>query len=170
MINRKLILITLIFIILSCVLIACGNSAQHADKDLAPMFELNDLDGQTVSLEKLAGQKVYIKYWASWCSICLAGLEDLNELATQDNDFEIITIVSPDYNGEMNQADFVTWFNELGYEHITVLLDPDGVWSRKFGVAAYPSSYYIDSASQLIKNILGHNPNDIIKSEMNKIN
>ena len=49
-------------------------------------------------MEDLAGEKVYVKYWASWCSICLAGLDELNTLAAQDNDFKVITIVSPDYN------------------------------------------------------------------------
>ena len=44
----------------------------------APDFEMMDLNGNTVKLSDFAGEKVYIKYWASWCPICLGGLEDIN--------------------------------------------------------------------------------------------
>ena len=79
------------------LLVACGNTNKTVT-NLAPMFDLNDLEGDQVALADLAGEKVYVKYWASWCSICLAGLDELNTLAAQDNDFKVITIVSPDYN------------------------------------------------------------------------
>ena len=42
---------------------------------LAPDFEMEDLKGNTVNLSDFAGEKVYLKYWASRCPICLGGLE-----------------------------------------------------------------------------------------------
>ncbi|GAA0791031.1 hypothetical protein GCM10008910_01570 [Faecalicatena orotica] len=35
------------------------------DGALAPDFEMMDLDGNTVKLSDFAGEKVYLKYWAS---------------------------------------------------------------------------------------------------------
>lgn len=166
MINRKTPVLLFILLLLSTALFACGNKD---NSDLAPMFELSDLDGENVSLESLSGEKVYLKYWASWCSICLAGLEELDQLSAEKLDFKVITIVSPEYKGEMNQNDFKEWFKDLGYKNIKVLIDTDGVWSQKFGVLAYPDSYYIGSDGSFVKHILGHNPNDIIKSEMAQI-
>ena len=113
------------------LLIACGNTNKTVT-NLAPMFDLTDLEGNRVALEDLSGEKVYVKYWASWCSICLAGLDELNTLAAQDNDFKVITIVSPDYNGEKSTAKFTKWFEKLSADNLTVLLDEDGVWSKKF--------------------------------------
>lgn len=156
--------------ILFITLTSCSNSSNTTNKDLAPMFELNNLNGDQIALEELAGEKVYLKYWASWCSACLSGLEELDQLSAGDNDFEVLTIVSPDYNGEMNASEFSHWFKTLDYENITVLLDEDGVWSKQYQVPAYPASYYIDSGGELIKEILGHNPNDTIKNEIAKIN
>ena len=143
------------------LLVACGNTNKTVT-NLAPMFDLNDLEGDQVALADLAGEKVYVKYWASWCSICLAGLDELNTLAAQDNDFKVITIVSPDYNGEKSTAKFVKWFEKLSADNLTVLLDEDGVWSKKFRVLAYPTSYFIGSDGMLVKTTVGHVPNDQI--------
>jgi thiol-disulfide isomerase/thioredoxin len=90
----------LLFSLIFIVLIAgCGTS--YGDDviminvdNLAPEFVLEDLDGNTVTL-KDPGQKVYVKYWASWCSICLAGLEELDSLAANETDFRVISIVNP---------------------------------------------------------------------------
>ncbi|PYE50107.1 redoxin family protein [Paenibacillus barcinonensis] len=128
----------------------------------APPFELHDLAGNPVALKDLAGKKVYVKYWASWCSICLAGLEDLNTLAGQKNDFQVITIVTPDYKGEKSTEAFTEWFNRQPYKNVTVLLDEKGVWAKEFGVRAYPSSFYINAEGRLVKSVPGHASNEQI--------
>jgi peroxiredoxin len=128
----------------------------------APQFQLKDLKGNTVSLADFKGQKVYVKYWASWCPICLAGLDELDQLSAGQHDYKVITIVSPGYNGEQSEADFVNWFSKRGYSHIEVLLDDGGTWAKKFGVKGYPTSYYIGSDGVLAKTVPGHNPNAAI--------
>jgi len=139
----------------------------------APMFDLKDVDGNEVSLASLAGHKVYVKYWASWCPICLAGMDELNTLAGQDNDFKVITIVSPNYKGEQAAADFKEWFKGLQAENtaknITVLLDNDGKWAQQFGIRGYPTSLYIGSDGVLVKSVPGHNTNDAITAEFKQI-
>ncbi len=119
-------------------------------------FALMNLKGETVTLSSFNGKPVYIKFWASWCSICLAGLEDMDALSAEDNGFEVITIVSPDYNGEQNEADFKTWFAGLEYKNINVLLDVNGDVSKVYGVRAYPTSAFIDKDGQLLSVQPGH--------------
>ncbi|WP_413409434.1 redoxin family protein [Paenibacillus amylolyticus] len=137
--------------------------------ETAPEFSLRDLKGNTVGLSDVQGKKVYVKYWASWCSICLAGLEDLNNLAGQNNDFQVITIVTPDYKGEKSSQAFTEWFDQQPYDNITVLLDEKGVWAKKFGVRAYPSSFYIGSDGILTKSQLGHASNEQIMESLQEI-
>lgn len=174
MISGKWLMSIIILLSLS-VLAACGNkdTVQQGQSVLnkgqaAPMFELKDLDGNMVDLASLAGDKVYVKYWASWCSICLAGLDEINELALQDNGFKVITIVSPNYRGEQSSKDFTKWFKGLQSDqtgtNIIVLLDEDGKWAQKFGVRGYPTSFYIGSDGVLVKSMPGHNSNDVIKN------
>lgn len=146
--------------------VAAGNMTTEQmmtnEGDLAPDFDLMNLKGDKVSLTSLKGEKVYIKFWASWCSICLAGLEELDQLAASDQDFKVITIVSPDYNGEQSKDDFITWFNSLDYKNIEVLIDEKGAIAKSFGVRAYPTSAYIGSDSILIKSLPGHVDNQTI--------
>ncbi len=156
------------------LLVACGTKP-HAPAgnmgsptamnkgETAPEFALQDLKGNSLQLADFQGKKVYVKYWASWCSICLAGLEELNTLAGQENDFQVITIVTPDYKGEKSSKAFTEWFNRQSYDNLTVLLDEDGVWAKKFEVRAFPSSFYIDVNGILVKSLPGHASNEQIK-------
>ncbi|MEK3695416.1 bifunctional peptide-methionine (S)-S-oxide reductase MsrA/peptide-methionine (R)-S-oxide reductase MsrB [Paenibacillus sp. FSL R10-2199] len=142
-----------------------GNTGSPAAMDKgkpAPDFALQDLKGNSLQLSDLQGKKVYVKYWASWCSICLAGLEDLNTLAGQENDFQVITIVTPDSKGEKSSKEFTEWFNRQSYDNLTVLLDEDGVWAKKFEVRAFPTSFYIDADGNLVKSLPGHASNEQI--------
>lgn len=137
--------------------------------DLALDFELMDLEGNTVSLSGLSGEKVYVKFWASWCSICVAGLDELDELSSQENDFEILTIVSPDYNGESSLSQFKTWYEKQDMEHMTVLIDQDGDVARAYGVRAYPSSALIGSDGVMVHFVPGHLSGDVLINEFDKI-
>jgi len=132
-------------------------------------FELMNLNGETVKLSDYRGQEVYVKYWASWCSICLAGLEELDMLASEENDFTVLTIVSPNYNGEQSEEEFKEWFSGLDYKNINVLLDNDGVVTQTYGVRGYPTSAYIDSNGMPVKVLPGHNDNETIKNTFETI-
>jgi len=159
------------------LLSACGQNGSAtsasggttASSTPAPQFDLQDLSGNEVKLADFNGEKVYIKYWASWCSICLAGMEELNTLAGQDNDFKVISIVAPNFKGEKSEADFKKWFAGLDESNTTVLLDQDGKYAQQLGVRAYPTSFYIDSTGGLAKTVPGHNTNDVIASNFNAI-
>ncbi len=159
------------------LLTACGQSAPKsasggaasASANAAPQFDLKDLSGSDVKLADFKGEKVYIKYWASWCSICLAGMDELNTLAGQDNDFKVISIVAPNFKGEKSEADFKKWFSGLDEKNTTVLLDEGGKYAQQFGVRAYPTSFYIDSNGNLAKTVPGHNDNATIAANFNDI-
>lgn len=132
-------------------------------------FQLKDLKGKIHKLSDFEGKNVYIKYWSSWCSICLAGLGEVNTLASQNKDFEVITIVSPSFRGEMNLEDFKKWFSGLEYKNLTVLLDEEGIVAGKYAVRGYPTSVFIGSDGILVKTLPGHKSNDVIVSEFKNI-
>lgn len=133
-------------------------------------FTLKDLNGNDYKLSDMNGKKVYMKFWASWCSICLAGMEDLNTLAGEDNDFEIITVVTPGKNGEKDTEDFKKWFKELGYKNIKVLFDETGEVSEHYGIRAYPTSVYVNSDGSDTQVKIGHNSNEDIKKTVEELN
>ncbi|WP_051235792.1 TlpA family protein disulfide reductase [Paenibacillus pinihumi] len=148
---------------------AQGETGTVNQGQAAPAFELANLQGETVSLKEFKGQKVYVKYWASWCPICLAGLEELNELSGGNHDYKVLTIVSPGYHGEKSAEDFTSWFSKRGYNNVEVLLDNDGTLAKKFGVKGYPTSYYIGSDGTLVKGSPGHQTNEVIEQTFQSI-
>ncbi len=131
--------------------------------ELATDFELVDTSGSVVKLSDLKGQKVYIKFWASWCSICLAGLEDVDTLAAEDNGFKVFSIVSPGFKGEQSTERFKEWFKGVEVKNLTVLLDENGTIASAYGLRAYPTSAYIGSDGVLVKTVVGHQDNETIK-------
>jgi peptide methionine sulfoxide reductase msrA/msrB len=133
---------------------ACaGETPSHGAEPAseAPLaFSLSTLDGKTVSLSDFDGKKVYVKFWATWCSICLAGLREVEELDQDRNDgIEVLTIVSPGYLGEKNAAAFTVWARSRNFG-FPVLLDVDGKLAESLGVESYPTSMWIDEKGHLL--------------------
>ena len=115
-------------------------------------FELLGIDGKTYRLSDYKGKKVYLKFWASWCSICLASLPDTDELAKEaDSDYVVLTVVSPGQKGEQSEEAFKKWYQGLDYKHLPVLLDPSGKLLASYGVRSYPTQAFIDKEGKLVK-------------------
>ena len=113
-------LIAIIAIMLGFSITAFGNGNLQG-------VQLKDINNKPVSLDKYKGKKVYIKVWASWCPICLSGLNEINSLSADKNkNFTVITIVSPGLKGEKPTDKFIQWYKGLNYKNITVLLDEKG--------------------------------------------
>lgn len=171
---KKIILLLALLVLLS----ACNansqdsgaNAGQVNDGNPAPSFELMDLEGNQHNLADYAGQKVYVKFWASWCSICLSGMEELNTLAAEETDFKVLTIVSPSSNAEKSTKSFTKWFSGFpNAENITVLLDEGGTFFEEYGIIGYPTSVYIGSDGTLVKSLTGHVSNEAIKDSFDTI-
>ena len=65
--------------LLSIFLMAFSLNA-FAQTNLADV-QLKDLNNQPVTLSQYKGKPVYVKMWASWCPICLAGLAEIDDLS-----------------------------------------------------------------------------------------
>ena len=144
---------------------------EKTDKKMGEMDDMTQstfttLDGKEVSLADYKGKKVYLKFWASWCPICLAGLADINQLADMPpKDAVVLTVVAPGVNREKNLDDFKEWFSGLEYKTLPVLVDNNGQFLKKLGIVGYPSSAFIDANGKVVRVQPGHVTNeDIVKS------
>ncbi|MBC8060837.1 MAG: redoxin family protein [Clostridiaceae bacterium] len=181
--NIKLFSIFLTLIVFSSTLVGCsdGKTSTMSQKqtsssnkvmnkgEIAPDFQLTDSKGNIHKLSDYKGKKVYIKFWASWCSICLAGMDEVDTLASDNNDFVVLSVVSPSFRGEQNKDDFMKWFNSLGKKNLPVLLDTGGALANKLGVRGYPTSVFIGSDGVLVKTLPGHKSNEAIKEAYSTI-
>ena len=128
------------------------NSQMAKQGEAVTDFALTGVDGKTYRLSDYKGKKVYLKFWASWCSICLASLPDTDELAKEaGDDYVILTVVSPGQKGEQAEEAFQKWYQGLDYKNLPVLLDPSGKLLASYGVRSYPTQAFIDKEGKLVK-------------------
>lgn len=160
----------LVLLALVTVLGACSSGAKSGEaKD--PVLQLEDINGGTVDLADFEEKNVYVKFWASWCPICLAGLEEVNALAAEDTDFEVVTIVAPGYNNEKKKDAFVKWIKGVeNIEDLPVLMDEGGDLVQEFEVRGYPTSAFINKKGEVVKIQPGQLSNEQIKEMMDQLN
>lgn len=145
------------------MMLLMGAVAFGAEMDLSKVT-LKDVNGMNYSFGK-DGKPTYIKFWASWCPICLSGLEDIDSLSKEMKDFEVITVVSPGLVGEKKTEDFKKWYKSLGYKNIKVLLDEKGELTKMLNVRVYPTSAVLNKSGKVEKVLPGH----LEKAEIKKL-
>ncbi len=129
----------------------------------SPIYSMNfaGLNSEPISLAKLAGKTVYIKFWATWCPTCLGGLEEFTALAEQmahKKDIVVLSVVTPGLNGEMSENEFAEWAKaqQLSFP---VYFDPSGALNREFGIRAYPTGVFISKDGAVMQKKVGHESN-----------
>ncbi|MEX1375924.1 MAG: redoxin family protein [Eubacteriales bacterium] len=129
------------------------------EEDMSPNFldvTMMDVDGNEWNLAEL-GDEAVVKVWASWCSICLAGMDEYNTFAGEYTDAKVLTVVSPGMLGEQSKEDFVSWFKSLdGVENIVVILDEDGLLIKNLGIRGFPTYVYLNSNGRADSIAVGH--------------
>lgn len=127
-----------------------------------------DFNGEAVDLTA-DGKPVYVKVWASWCSVCLAGMDEFETFSAEDHDYTVVSVVAPGEYGEMSEEDFIEWWNGLGYENIQVYFDRGANLFSALSIRAFPTSAYFDANGALMGTVVGHNDNATIEANMAKI-
>ena len=108
---------------------------------------LTDLSGEKHRLSELKGTPVYLEFWGSWCSSCVQDLDQMQEVwreHEQVGDVLVTSVVVPGFYGERSVDEFLAWAEQEGVE-APVYMDTNGSLSAYLGVAAFPTSVFINS-------------------------
>jgi thiol-disulfide isomerase/thioredoxin len=126
----------------------------------APAFTLQDVSGNTVSLESLKGKTVILDFWATWCGPCLASFPamlKLKEKYAANSDVTIIFVNTWERNvkssGELKQR--ITDFLKAKKFDINPLLDEKGAVVDDFGIQSIPTKVVIDKNGNIRYKISG---------------
>ncbi|MGY0692765.1 redoxin domain-containing protein [Virgibacillus sp. FSP13] len=109
--------------------------------NMAPDFQLETLDGETVKLSDYRGQRVMVNFWATWCPPCRAEVPDLEKFH-QNKDVVILAVNLTQTENSMQEVEsFVDEFDMT----FPVLLDENIEVANLYAIRPIPTSYMIDS-------------------------
>jgi peroxiredoxin len=131
-----------------------ANDVRPEEGHLAPDFTLKTLEGHTVRLSELRGQKVVlINFWATWCPPCRIEMPAMQQIYSEykAKGLEILAVnIESDAQEEIR--DFV---KELRLT-FPILLDPDMKITRNFRLIGLPVSILIDRQGVIRAKIVGY--------------
>lgn len=106
--------------------------------EAAPDFELETLDGETIRLSELKGEKVILNFWASWCPPCR---EEMPEMQRFYDDYkDDIQVIAVNFNEQDDKV--IEYLDEFGYTFPSPL-DRGGAVGNTYGVLSLPTTYFI---------------------------
>ena len=141
-----------VLIVATTLWISQRNTAQ-AQGMLGQIRALSDTVGKPAAQYIQPKKPTLVKFWASWCPLCLAGLEETQSWR-QSPDFKqanIVSVASPGYLSEMKPAAFLKWYSGLNYPELPVLVNNDGQIAREIGISVYPSWALFDEKGELAR-------------------
>lgn len=134
------------------VIILFASFNLFAQKQL-PNINLTNLEGKIVSLKKdfLEKDKLYIfSFWATWCTPCIAELEEMNDVQDEwkkNLNIEIVAVATDDSRTQKRVKPLV---NGKGWTY-NILLDTNQDFKRAMSIVNIP--YTIVVKNELIVHI-----------------
>jgi len=119
--------------------------------NLAPDFQLQGLDGQTVSLGNLRGEPVLINFWATWCPPCRVEMPYIQEIYEEWTDKGLVLLAINIGESSSTVRDFIQSQN-LSF---TVLLDTKKDVAQRYGVSGIPTTLFIDEDGIIKDKVIG---------------
>ena len=119
-------------------------------------FNVKDLDGNDLSLEKYHGNVILLDFWAVWCGPCIAEMPNVKQVYEKykDNNFQIIGISLDDSRDKLVgylEKEGITWpqfFDGNGWKNQV---------AGMYGINAIPQMYLIDGDGVIRKSgVRGH--------------
>jgi thiol-disulfide isomerase/thioredoxin len=111
------------------------------DKEVAPAFALQDIDGELFSLDVFKGRVVILDLFATWCGPCRLQMEELNRLRAHYPD-GVVVILSVDVDpGETSQM--IRDFRDEYSATWKFARDTDDL-STKYDASSIPTMVIID--------------------------
>ena len=150
--------IVMIMLVLVALLAGCVQNSEPGginEGELAPDFQLQSLDGETVSLSDFRGEPVLLNFWATWCGPCVGEMPLLQEI---HEEWETEGLASLAVNvGETSTQvkDFMQFYNLS----MPVLLDTKRSVSGRYSIIGIPTTFFLDKDGIIQGKVVGAFPN-----------
>lgn len=116
----------------------------------APVFDLLDLDGETVNLSQFRGQPVLINFWATWCRPCVVEHPVLVDGARRyQGRAQFLGIIYQDETEKIER--FMAARGGWG----STLVDPNSKVALAYGVYGAPETFILDRHGRIVEKVTG---------------
>lgn len=142
-------LIGALLIVAVLVLTSCGSgtpkqaAAPAPSGPVAPDVTATTLEGEQFSLAQQRGKPVLIFFMASWCTTCVPGAQDINQL-TKTKDGQDLSLLVVDADAHDTPAALSAFRQQVGGPSKYWAVDSKGQITQAFGVKALDTTILID--------------------------
>jgi peroxiredoxin len=145
---RKRVLAGFVMLLAGCVALAQNPSNQRVD------FSLRSIDGQTVTSGSLRGEIVVLAFGASWLPLSKTQLQGVRKLADEYSSRGVVVYWVSTESDDSKSKNYASDEQLRGFAEkyglkVTVLRDPDGGVSKRFGVDQLPSIVILDKEGNM---------------------
>lgn len=114
-------------------------------------FRLADINGAFFDSYDLRGKIVFLNFWTTWCTTCVAEMPAMENLhqKLKDKDFVVVAI---NIKESISQVKNFVSRNNFTF---TILLDSDGEITKRFNVFATPTTFIYGRSGQLLDTVIG---------------
>lgn len=115
-----------------------------------PDFNLQDLDGRSVTLKEFRGKVVFVNFWATWCPPCRDEMPSMQRIYNEYRDKGLVMLA-------INFMESPNTIRPFLSEHkltFPILLD-SGTVMVSYGVLGLPATYLIDRQGKAAARALG---------------
>lgn len=129
---------------------------EDAQTDLAPDFELPDLQGNPLKLSSLRGKYVVLDFWGSWCIWCVRGFPRMKEAYSKYKDkMEILGVDCQDTEEKWKAA--VAEY-QLPWLQVRCTDNYLQTLGQQYNIQGFPTKVIIDPEGRLVKVVVGEDP------------
>ena len=120
-------------------------------RQAASDFQLEDLNGETVTLSELQGQVVFLNFWATWCGPCRLEMPDMEGLhqALGDEGLHLLAV-----NIREEPEPVRRFMTSLGLS-FDVVMDVSGEVAKTYAASSLPMTYLIDRDGTILARAIG---------------
>ena len=117
----------------------------------APDFQLQSLDGESVSLSSLRGETVLLNFWATWCPPCRGEMPYIQGIYEDWVDRGLVILAVNIGESSSTVEDFMR-SNNLSF---TVLLDTTQGVAQSYAIQYIPTTFFIDKDGIIQDKLIG---------------
>src|SRR5882762_11045636 len=158
--------------LLLAILLGLSSIVQAQKGAAGPVeFSLRSVNGQTITSDSLRGEVVVLAFGATWLPLSRTQLQGVKKLADEYSDRGVVVYwVSTDSENPKSKnfasdEQLRAFAKKFGLK-VTVLRDPDGAVSKKFGIDQLPSIVIIDKQGNASEPIGGLDPNGNLANQL----